>query len=319
LTDSFVPILVITGDPSPTARLTTLEAGADAYLLRPFAPGELVAQVQAFIRLKDRHDRLSATTAEVHRINQRLQRTYQQVDEELELARRIQRSFLPQTLPELPQLRLAVHYRPCGRVGGDFYDVFRLDENHVGFYVADAMGHGVPASLLTVFVKQGVRPKEISGSDYHLVSPGEVLRRLNGDLRGQALSEHPFITMVYVLCNHQNGSLTFARAGHPYPVFLPHDAEPEFWQVEGSLLGVFDTDYPVQTRRLRAGDKMLLYTDGVDDAIFEDPPPGARSLMTCAAKHRDLPIGELVDRLAQELFHNSKQTDDLTLLGLEMR
>jgi sigma-B regulation protein RsbU (phosphoserine phosphatase) len=318
LGDDFVPILFVTGDHSPAARLASLEAGADAYLLRPFAPGELLVQTQGFLRLKERHDRLSEKTAEVHRINQRLQRTYQQIDQELEMARRIQRSFLPQTMPEMPRLRFAGHYRPCGRVGGDFYDIFRLDEHHVGFYVADAMGHGVPAGLLTIFVKKGVRAKEIFGKQYRLVPPGEVLQRLNRDLIDQALSETPFITMVYVLLNDQDGSLSFARSGHPYPLYLPCDGEPELWQVEGSLLGVFETEFPVQTRRLRPGDKVLLYTDGVDSATYEGYPLGTRSLTACAARHRDLPIQQLVDQLAKDLFKGSNQGDDLTLLGVEM-
>src|SRR5207247_649251 len=173
--------LYLTGDLAPRARLASLESGADAYILRPFEPAELLAQVQALLRIKERHDHLTEKTAEVHRINKRLQATYQQIDQELELARRIQESFLPQTLPELPEVRFAVHYKPCGKVGGDFYDIFRLDEQHLGFYVADAMGHGVPASLLTIFVKKGVRTKEISGRDYRLVPPAEVLQRLNRD------------------------------------------------------------------------------------------------------------------------------------------
>src|SRR5262245_59170926 len=181
LTDAFVPILFLTEDHSPTTRLASLEGGADTYLLRPFAPGELLAQVQAFLRIKDVHDRLADKSAEVHRVNKRLQQAYQQIDQELELAQRIQLSFLPQTLPEVPQLRFAVRYLLCGRVGGDFYDVFRLDEEHVGFYVADAMGHGVPASLLTIFVKKGIKPKEVFGKQYRLVPPGEVLARLNKD------------------------------------------------------------------------------------------------------------------------------------------
>jgi sigma-B regulation protein RsbU (phosphoserine phosphatase) len=318
LADRFVPILLVTADHSPEGRLAGLEAGADAYLLRPFAPGELAAQAQAFLRLKERQDRLSDRTAEIHRVNQRLQRTYQQIDLELELARRIQRSFLPQTLPDLPGLRLAVHYGPRGQVGGDFYDVFRLDERHLAFYIADAMGHGVPASLLTIFVKRGVRAKEIAGNTYRLIPPNEVLQRLNRDLLNQALSEHPFITMVYVLLNHQDGTLSFARSGHPYPLYLPHDGPPEFWQVEGSLLGVFDTVFPVETRRLRPGDKVLLYTDGVDGAVALGQPSGSASLMACAARHRELPIDRLVERMAHELFRDGGQTDDVTLLGVEM-
>src|SRR5262245_8017127 len=166
-----LPLLFITPDPSPSARLASFEAGADTYLVRPFLPEELLAQVQALLRIREIHDRLEEKTAEVHRVNQRLQQAYHQIDQELELARRLQVSFLPQRLPEVPPARFAVHYLLCGQIGGDFYDVFRLDENHVGFYVADAMGHGVPASLLTIFVKKGVRAKEVFGQQYRLVPP----------------------------------------------------------------------------------------------------------------------------------------------------
>jgi sigma-B regulation protein RsbU (phosphoserine phosphatase) len=316
--EQFLPILHVTGDVDPAARLASLEAGADAYLLRPFAPGELLAQVQAFLRLRERHERLAEKTAEVHRVNQRLQSTYEQIELEMELAHRIQRSFLPQSLPEPPRTRFAVHYRPAGRVGGDFYDVFRLDERHVGFYVADAMGHGVPAGLLTIFIKKGIRTKDIRGREYRLLPPGEVLGRLNRDLLNQALSENPFITMAYVLLDHQDGTLHFARAGHPYPLYVPHDGEPELWQVEGSLLGIFDTTFPMQTHRVRAGDKILLYTDGMDNAVFEGQPPGARSVVACAARHRELPVDRFVDRMAHELFRRSAPADDLTLLGVEI-
>jgi CheY-like chemotaxis protein len=318
LGDHFVPILFISADHSPGTRLASLQHGADAYLLRPFDPSELLAQVQALVRIKDRHDRLTEKTEEVHRINKRLQQAYQQIDQELELASRIQASFLPHTLPELPQVRFAVHYHPCGRVGGDFYDVFRLDEKHFGFYVADAMGHGVPASLLTIFVKKGIKVKEISGNSYRLVPPGEVLQRLNRDLIEQSLSDNPFITMAYVLFNYTDGTLQFSRAGHPFPLHLPYDGPPRLWQSDGTLLGVFDTVYSLHTRQLRPRDKLLLYTDGIDVATFGDHTPGAPSLLACADEFRDLPIHELVPRLAGELFKTGKQKDDLTLLGMEV-
>jgi sigma-B regulation protein RsbU (phosphoserine phosphatase) len=318
LRDAFLPILLVTDDVAPAARLASLESGADAYLLRPFAPAELLAQVHAFLRLKDRHDHLAEKTAEVHRINKRLQAAYQQIDQELALARRIQESFLPQSLPQVPQTRFAVHYRPCGHVGGDFYDIFRLDEQHLGFYVADAMGHGVPASLLTIFVKKGVRAKEISGQHYRLVPPGEVLQRLNRDMIEQALSDNPFITMVYVLLNFHEGTLSFARSGHPYPLYLPREGPPRLWEIQGSLLGVFESDYPEQAHKLGPGDKVLLYTDGMDAASFADQPVGLASLVAAADKFRELPIADLVPRLAGELFRQTTQADDLTLMGFEM-
>jgi sigma-B regulation protein RsbU (phosphoserine phosphatase) len=317
LEGAFVPVLFSTDDLSPTTRLACFEAGADTYLLRPFVAGELIAQVSALLRIKETHDRLTEKTAEFNRINKRLQQAYQQIDHELELAQRIQSSFLPQTLPQVPGVRFAVHYLLCGRVGGDFYDIFRLDESHVGFYVADAMGHGVPASLLTIFVKKGVRAKEVFGSQYRLVPPDEVLYRLNRDLIEQELSERPFITMVYGLFNHRDGTLQFARAGHPYPVYVPQEGEPSEWHQEGLLLGVADAKFPTVTHRLAKGDKLLVYTDGVDTARYGDHPPGRPSLMACAAACRDLPVQEFVTRLARELFGADSQPDDLTLFALE--
>jgi sigma-B regulation protein RsbU (phosphoserine phosphatase) len=227
-------------------------------------------------------------------------------------------SFLPQSLPETPGARFAVQYRPCGRVGGDFYDVFRLDEHHVGFYIADAMGHGVPASLLTIFLKRGVRGKDITGKQYRLVPPPEVLGRLNRDLMEQRLPEVPFITMLYCLFNFRDGTLRFARAGHPHPLFVPHSGEIKLWPGNGGLLGVFATEFHERTERLQPGDKLILYTDGLDTAQAEGPGKVAAALSACADKHRALPIDEYVARLTHDLLGQVRQADDFTLLGLEM-
>jgi sigma-B regulation protein RsbU (phosphoserine phosphatase) len=318
LGDDYIPLLLLTGDPTPAARLAGFEAGIDACLPRPFVPGELMGQVKALLRIKDHNDRLAEKSAQVHHLNERLQLAHQRVDEELELARRIQVSFLPRVLPEAPHVRFAVHYRPCGRVGGDFYDVFRLDEHHVGFYIADAMGHGVPASLLTIFLKRGVRPKEIEGNGYRLVPPGEVLQRLNHELIEQSLADNPFITMAYGLLDTRAGILRFARAGHPHPAHVPATGEVGQVRVEGSLLGLFEAQFPVRTLALAPGDKVLLHTDGAEAVAFEGLSPGPESLLACANRHRALPIGEFVERVARDMVRQTDQPDDFTLLGLEM-
>lgn len=311
LNDCFVPILATTSE--PTIRMISLEAGADACFVRPFDPGELQAQVLAFLRLKKLHDRVRERTSEFHRANRRLRQAYQQVDQELELARRIQQSLLPRTLPELPGARFAVHYRPCGRVGGDFYDAFRLDETHAGFYVADVVGHGVPASLLTMFLKKAVRAKEINGSEYRLTSPDQVLHHLNREMLEQALAENPFITMVYGLYSSAERSLAFARAGHPYPLLVPATGQPRFLEVHGTLLGVFETEFVKRTESLQPGDKVLFYTDGLETAEVT-----AQSLLTRIPKYRDQPIEEMVALLADDLIGEEGLADDLTLLGLEV-
>jgi sigma-B regulation protein RsbU (phosphoserine phosphatase) len=313
-----IPLLVVLGSAAPAGRAASLEAGADAHIVRPFLPAELRAQVQAFLRIHQLQRRLRDQTSEMCTIHQRLKAAYQQIDLELEAARRLQMSFLPQSLPETVGARFAVQYRPCGRVGGDFYDVFRLDENHVGFYIADAMGHGVPASLLTIFLKRGVRGKEITGKQYRLVPPAEVLGRLNRDLIEQRLPEVPFITMLYCLFNFREGTLRFARAGHPHPLFVPQAGEIQLWPGNGGLLGVFATEFHERTERLQPGDKLILYTDGLDTAQSDGPSKVAAAISACADKYRALRIDEYVARLTHDLLGQVRQADDFTLLGLEM-
>lgn len=313
----YTPILFLNAD-GLSSRLAGLQCGADLALPRPLDGPEFLAQVQTLVRAKERHDRMAIKANEAERVTERLQAANQQIDMELALARRLQESLLPQNLPSLPRVRFAVKYKPCTQVGGDFYDVFRLDEKHVGFYVADAMGHGVPASLLTIFVKKGVRAKEINGQSYRLVPPTEVLYKLNNDLVAQQIPDLPFITMVYVLFNHENGTLQFSRAGHPYPLVLPKDGKPALLQIEGSLLGVFETKFRAQSIQLKPGDKFLLYTDGMDGASFEQHPVGLASLLAAAERFRELPIAELVERLASDLFTQTRQHDDLTVFGMEI-
>jgi phosphoserine phosphatase RsbU/P len=262
--------------------------------------------------------RLADKSAELSRANELLQQAYRQIDQYLDLARRVQAGNLPQTLPEAPRTRFAVHHAPRGQVGGDFYDVFRLDEHHVGFYLGDAMGHGLSAYLLTALVRHGLRTKEITDRRYRLVPPGEVLNRLNQLLVEQAFSENLFITLTYGLFNHRDGSLCFARAGQPFPLLIPRRGEACYWQVEGSLIGVFDTAFPSATHALRSGDKILFYSDGMNTARFEKEAEGMESLSACAAQHRTLPISDFVERLAHDLFKQDGQADDVTLLGLEM-
>src|SRR5207249_7672462 len=94
------------------------------------------------------------------------------VDEEMRLAARLQQDFLPKSLPQLGRVHFHALFRPAGYVSGDLYDVMRLDEKHIGFYMADAVGHGMPAALLTMFIKNALVTKQITDNGYRLLTPG---------------------------------------------------------------------------------------------------------------------------------------------------
>src|SRR3954470_15361621 len=123
------------------------------------------------------------------------------MDEEMRLAARLQQDFLPKALPQIGTVHFHTLFRPAGYVSGDLYDVMRLDESHVGFYMADAVGHGMPAALLTMFIKNALVTKHITPEGYRLLEPGQTMAKLNDVLVGQNLSYATFATALYGLIN----------------------------------------------------------------------------------------------------------------------
>lgn len=317
LGETYVPIVCLASDFTPQEIEETLDSGADVVFPTPVVESHLFAQIRSLIRVHHLNQRLAARASEAHQVNQRLQQAYQQMDQDLELTRRIHRGFLPRSTPAIGPLHFAINYRPRSRIGGDFFDVIRLDENHVGVYLADAMGSGQPASsLLSIFVKKSLRPKEITGNSYRLFPPEEILAQLNRELLGLGLSDPPFVTMVWLGLDTRDGSLTFSRAAHPHPLSVPREGELEYWHSPGTLLGVFEADFPAQKRELRPGDKILLFSDGVNPTQGGTGVSGD-ALWEAATRHRELPIDAFVEQVGKEILPQSKSEEDFTLLGVE--
>ena len=317
LADQFIPLILATPRGDVQSKVRGLELGADDTLVKPIYAEELSARVKSLLRAKRLHDELQAKTEEALNINRQLQQAYKEIDLDLRLAQKLQHSLLPQTLPEVPGVDFAAHYITCGTMAGDFYDVFRLDETHVGFYVADAVGHGVRAALLTVFLKKGLQTKVTSRNSYRLLTPAEVLTALNRDMLDHQLSERPFITICYCVLDLEAGMLDFASGGHPPPIVLHEDASFDFLQAEGALVGVFDASYQTLQRQLSSGDRIVLYTDGVEDARGPDKE-GLDAFYQHLAKNAKLPLDEMLKTTLRELFENPTDgsvRDDIALVA----
>ncbi len=263
--------------------------------------------------------------ADKNTLGQQLQMAGTLVDnlaEQLRMAGRVQRDFLPDQLPNCDELQWATIFLPAEWVSGDIYDVVRIDEQHVGFYVADAVGHAMPAALLTIFVKQALVMRETYENTYKIFSPAEVIKNLNVRLTSQKLSGYQFATCCYCLLNIKTLQLTFARAGHPYPVLIRPGKRPEQLELRGSLLGVFENaDYIQQTVQLQSGDKLLLYSDGAEPFIggFDDMTGFRFNDQFCGIA--DLPVVEMMDGF-NSLVHNQtvrpSEVDDITAVGFQI-
>jgi len=242
--------------------------------------------------------------------------------EQLRLAGLVQQDFLPGKLPNTDQLQWATVFLPAEWVSGDIYDVVRVDEEHIGFYVADVVGHGMPAALLTIFLKQALVMRETVGNEYRLFSPAEAVTSLNVRMAAQKLSGYQFATCCYCLLNIETLQLTFARAGHPYPILIRPGEQPKQLEVRGSLLGIFEqAEYLDSTVQLQPGDKLLLYSDGIEPYIGNFTEKDGFVFTEEFCKIKDLPIAEITAAckayMESQQFESS-EIDDVTVVGLEI-
>lgn len=253
------------------------------------------------------------------------------IDEELRLAAQLQREFLPSTLPQVGPVEFRVLYRPAGYVSGDIYDVIRLDEEHVGFFVADAVGHGVPAALMTMYIKRALRTKEIdvaAASRYRIIPPDEALAQLNKDMvEHQGNGKVRFATACYGVINCRTLEMTFSRAGHPFPILLHADGTSSTLSPDGGMLGVFPEEvYELTRTKLRRGDRLLLYSDGFEMAFPEGSGKAEGQAGLANEKYTeefralahgtlDEALSKLVDRLDVQTGSLNQQ-DDMTVVCL---
>jgi len=211
---------------------------------------------------------------------------------------------------------------PAEWVSGDIYDAVRLDEENVGFYIADAVGHSMPAALLTIFLKQAIVMRETDGSSYRIFSPSEVIDRLNKKMSQQKLSGCQFATGCYCILNTATMEMTFARAGHPYPVLLRKGDDPVQLHCRGSLLGIFEnSEYEQETIKLQAGDKLILYSDGTEPFLGQVDEESGFEFSQEFYEIMDLPITEMFEQFRQIVGTkqiNPAEFDDVTLLGFEV-
>jgi serine phosphatase RsbU (regulator of sigma subunit) len=164
--------------------------------------------------------------------------------------------------------------------------------------------------------------RETLESNYHIFSPAEVMKNLNAHMAEQKLSGYQFATCCYCLLNIDTLQLTYARAGHPYPILIRPDEQPQQLEIRGSLLGIFaQAEYAQQTIQLQTGDKLLLYSDGAGPFIGTLDDPSNFNYSENFYKIKDLPVVEMMDKfntLAQNQEIDPSEVDDITAVALEV-
>ncbi len=320
-----IPVIILSALTQPADKVRALELGAVDYVTKPFDRGEVLARVRNQLQIRK-------LTASLVQANRDLVAKQKDLDADLRAAGDIQLSLIPRTRPDVPGFDMAWRFVPCSSVGGDIFNVVRLDERRLGLYMVDVSGHGVPAAMVTVSVAQSLTPQagivleprhNASAGDAPVVrSPGRVLEMLDTEFPMERFDK--YFTMVYLVLDVVSGELRYCNAAHPRPVVVRKDGRFELLEAGGTIVGLggimpFEEGGVV----LEPGDRVYLFTDGITEFADTDGEEYGEErlrelLASGGAPHVQAACDGVVDALA-DFGQGARPNDDVTITGFEFR
>ncbi len=237
-------------------------------------------------------------------------------DQEFQEARQIQQGLLPRTIPQIRGYEISGSWLPARSVSGDYYDVLKFNETKAALAVADVSGKGMPAALLMSNVQAAV--KAFASAE---AAPRELCEKVNRIICSNTASDR-FITLFYSLLDSEAGSLVYTNAGHNAPILVRRDGSIVRLEEGGALLGPLPGwTYEQAEVKLGSGDRIMLYTDGVTEAInSKDEEFGEDRLISLLLKNRELCASELQDKILTAVadFSDGHFQDDATLIVISV-
>jgi phosphoserine phosphatase RsbU/P len=295
--DNLLPVVVMTGWGSVDIAVEAMRRGVRDFVQKPWDNVQLLTTLRTEIE-------------EGRARRQRLALEQRELDE----ARRIQRKLLPATMPQLDGWEVAASWQPAAGVGGDCFDAISFGSARLGFCIADVVGKGIPAALLMSNLQAAVRAFATDAAQ-----PADLCHQVNRILCGR-IAEGRFISFFYCLIDNDEGTLTFANAGHYPPILVRADGSVERLATGGPVLGVFpDGTYQQGRVQIHGGDRLVLYTDGITDARKSeatDDDFGEDRLIDLIIANRTCSAPALQSRLAEAVasFSEGQFQDDATLI-----
>jgi sigma-B regulation protein RsbU (phosphoserine phosphatase) len=293
--DDTLPVIVMTGWGSVGLAVEAMRRGVRDFVQKPWDNAQLVSLLRS----------------EIEQGRERRQRTAEEA-RELAEARRIQHKLLPAAMPQLDGYEIAASWQPAAGVGGDCFDALSFGATRLGLSIADVVGKGIPAALLMSNLQAAVRAFATEA-----VEPADLCGQVNRILCGH-ITEGRFISFFYCVLDAEEGALTYSNAGHYPPVLVRASGAVERLTAGGAVLGVVSEGaYEHGRVAIGAGDRLLMFTDGVTEARnAADEEFGEERLIALALAHRACSAPALQARLHEAVaaFTAGRFHDDATLI-----
>ena len=308
--DPSLPIVVMTAWATVDLAVEAMRRGVRDFVQKPWENARLLQTLRKQVKHARARRTIENRLAEGRKTDAQLQR-------ELIEARELQENLLTNPTLAVPGLQVAINWQPATTVGGDYVAAFEIDGEHAALCVADVVGKGLPAALLMSNFQAALKSLAL-----HYFSPAELSTRLNRVLYSN-IPLHKFITAFYGVVNIPKRTLTFTNAGHNPPLLVRADGECVRLDAGGTVLGAFpDLDYAQGEIQLREGDRVLLFTDGLSEAVNTNNEQfGEQRLTDLLCEHRHRPSDELkqivFDAVAEFCGHNFRDDAALMIAGID--
>ena len=275
--DTYVYFILLTSKSDKDDVAQGLDAGADDFLTKPVSAPELRARMNAAGRLLSMQRLLTERNDQLRDALEELQRAHDAIDRDLRQARKIQQSLVPERTGRFGGSQVSLLLKPCGHVGGDLVGMFAAEKRKLGLYSIDVSGHGLTSAMVTArvagylsgrFPEQNIALDRQLDGHFAMWSPDETVRRLNERLLADPGVEE-YLTLAFLSADLATGHIELVQAGHPPPLLLTAEKRLIFLGDGGLPVGLFEgADYDTLRTRLNPDDKLLLYSDGLTEAVL---------------------------------------------------
>jgi sigma-B regulation protein RsbU (phosphoserine phosphatase) len=308
------PVVAMTGWATVGLAVEAMQYGVSDFVEKPWTNTRLLEILHKQIGLGRERRELRRRAAEEARAREETLFHLQEQEREIAEARAIQEKLLPREIPQMPGYEIATAWQSARLVGGDYFDILPLDDKTLGICIADVAGKGMPAALLMSNLQAAVR-----GLSSLSIAPDLLCSRLNSIVYRNTESDR-FITFFYAHLDASTRRLAYVNAGHNAPFVVRSDGSHERLREGGAVLGVFaGRNYETGSAQLSAGDRVILFTDGVTEACNPAGEEfGEARLLRLLEDHRTLSANELQAKIIAVVaeFSGSRWQDDATLLVL---